>query len=72
MDFAKDLAKVQALEPGQTCTVFWFEESGGEVERERNILILREVAQYGGDYVSEDTFTLDQAEDLVKLAYTWT
>jgi hypothetical protein len=72
MTFEKDLAKVQALEPGQSCTVFWFEEGGGHVEREGDLLVLHEVPQYGGVEGDEFTFNLDQAAALVRLAHTWT
>ena len=72
MNFAKDLANVQSLAAGQACTVFWAEGGGGEVTREGDVLVLREVPQFGGSYMSEHTFALGEAEELVELAYTWT
>lgn len=68
----QDLEAVKALQPDKHCTVFWFEEGGGEVHRIWDTLLLFSIPQYGGDGRFEGAFYLDEAEKLVDLARTWT
>lgn len=69
----EDLQKILALKPfGESCTVFWFEESGGEVYRIWDMLFLFYIPLYGGEGNFEGAFKIDEVEKLVDLAYTWT
>ncbi len=67
----QDIQTVQALAHGGTCTVFWFEDGGGEVHRIWDMLFLFEIPQYGGEGIFAGAFTLDDVEKLVDLARTW-
>ena len=67
-----DISKVRSLGHGQSCTIFWFEEGGGEVHRIWDTLLLFEIPQYGGEGRYEGSFNLDEIEKLVDIAYTWT
>lgn len=68
----KDLAKVTALGHGQSCSVSWHEEGGGEVFLIWDKLVLFEIPQYGGEGRYVGTFDIDDAEKVVDLAHTWT
>ncbi len=68
----EDIAVVKNLGHGGNCTVFWFEEGGGDVYRIWDKLFLFSIPQYGGEGTFEGSFELDQIEQLVDLAHTWT
>lgn len=67
-----DIAAVKSLGHKQECTVFWSEEGGGEVHRVWDTLLLFSIPQYGGEGRFEGAFSLDEVENLVDLARTWT
>ena len=69
---AQDIQSVKSLGHGDSCYIFWSEESGGEVYRILDTLFLFEISQYGCAARFHQVFRLDEVEELVDLAYTWT
>lgn len=67
-----DLEKLKKLHHGKECTVFWFEESGGLVHKLWDVYVLFEVSGYGGNITMAGTFTIEQLDDLLDVAYGWT
>lgn len=69
----KDIETVKSLGPfGESCTVFWSEEGGGEVYRIWDMLFLFSIPHYGGEGQFEGSFHIHDVEQLVDLAHTWT
>ena len=68
----QDIQAVKLLLQHESCVIFWSEEGGGEVHRIWNTLFLFEMPQYGGEGRFAQAFRLDEVEELVDLAYTWT
>jgi len=69
---AQDIEAVKSLGQGQSCTVCWSEGGGGEVYRIWDTLFLFSIPQYGGEGTFEKAYSVDEAEQLVDMARTWT
>jgi hypothetical protein len=68
----QDIQAVKDLLFGETTTVFWSEEGGGEVHRISDGYELYEVPQYGGEPHFYGKFYLGEEDRLVDIARTWT
>lgn len=68
----QDIEAVRTLGHGGNCAVCWSEEGGGDVYRIWDMLFLFSIPQYGGEGSFEGAFNLNEVENLVDLAGTWT
>lgn len=72
MNKENDIKKVKELQHGENCVIFWAEEGGGEVYRIWDTLFLFEIPQYGGEGNFVNSYHINQLEELVNEAYSWT
>ena len=64
---------VKSLKDGESCTVNWFSEGGGHIERIKNEYVLSEVQLYGtGSVVDCRKYKFNEIEEMVNIAYSWT
>ena len=72
MGIPEELLKVQALSHMDNCTIFWHEESGGDVYRIWDTFFLFEIPHYGGEGTFAGAFDASELNSLLLLASTWT
>jgi hypothetical protein len=68
----RDLEKLKALKSGETCTINWFEEGGGEVYKVLDVYVMFYVPHYGGKPYHDRTYLERDLQDLIDTAYSWT
>jgi len=71
-DQTHDKEKLLNMKPGDTEYVNWFEEGGGEVEFNGKEYLLYEIPQYGGVGMLTGSYTVDEIDRLLNIAYSWT
>lgn len=68
-----DRVALQNLQNGESCNVFWSEDGGGVVLRLLDEYTLYHAPRYGvRDAYHVGSFSIDQIDELLDMAYSWT
>ena len=68
----EDRKKLLNLQHLGTCRVAWFEEMGGVVYKVEDMFILFDVSGYGSYINYHKTYNINEIDELLKEAHSWT